>query len=76
MPRYLVQAQLYDIEHIYASGYSFVALRRDGAAISWGSPTDGGDSSSVQDQLKNVVKVAGSATAFAAILANGEVVSW
>ena len=37
---------------------------------------DGGDSSAVQDQLKNVQHIQASALAFAAILDNGSVVTW
>ena len=36
----------------------------------------GGDSSSVQDQLQNVQHICGTLHAFAAILADGSVVTW
>ena len=36
----------------------------------------GGDSSQVQDQLKNVQQVVGGPAAFAAIIADGSVVTW
>ena len=42
----------------------------------WGDASFGGDSSSVQDQLKNVKSIKASAMAFAALLANGQVVTW
>ena len=38
-------------------------------------PGDGGDSSAVQDQLKNVLQIHASHS-FAAILADGSVVTW
>ena len=44
--------------------------------MTWGDPEDGGDSSEVQDQLKNVQQVQATARAFAAILADGSVVTW
>ena len=43
--------------------------------MTWGEPT-GGDSSEVQDQLKGVQQVQATEQAFAAILANGSVVTW
>ena len=42
----------------------------------WGHPLRGGDSSRIQDQLKNVQQVCAAQSAFAAILADGRVVSW
>eukprot|EP00435_Cladocopium_sp_Y103_P055675 s620_g18.t1 len=44
--------------------------------VTWGAAHAGGDISEVQDQLKNVQQVAGSAAAFAAVLADGSVVTW
>ena len=41
-----------------------------------GSARFGGDRSSVQDQLKNVEQIQASQFAFAAILAEGSVVTW
>ena len=41
-----------------------------------GRPDLGGDSSAVQDQLRNVQQVQGTGLAFAAILADGSVVTW
>ena len=37
---------------------------------------DGGDSSSVQDQLKNVQSIQAATNAFAAIVGDGSVVMW
>jgi hypothetical protein len=52
----------------------------DGSVVTWGSPYYGGDSSVVQDQLKNVQQVQGmfgvTGGAFAAILADKSVVAW
>ena len=44
--------------------------------MSWGHAAYGGVSSAVQDQLKNVQQIQTSLRAFAAILADGSVVSW
>ena len=44
--------------------------------ISWGMHNEGGDSSAVQAQLKNVQTIAAGWYAFAAILADGSVVTW
>ena len=44
--------------------------------VVWGHPDRGGDSSAVQDQLRNVQQVQGAYGAFAAILADGSVVTW
>ena len=40
------------------------------------NPDDGGDSSAVQDQLRNVQRVHATYLAFAAVLADGSVVTW
>jgi hypothetical protein len=44
--------------------------------VTWGRPDRGGDSSAVQDQLRNVQQVQATCGAFAAILADGSVVTW
>ena len=43
--------------------------------MTWGHPK-GGDSSRVQNQLRNVQQICGTGGAFAAILADGSVVTW
>ena len=43
--------------------------------MTWGGGS-GGDSSSVQDRLGNVPQVQATCAAFAAILADGSVVTW
>jgi len=51
--------------------------RRDGSVISWGDKERGGDSSSVQSELKNVKAICAARNgAFAAIVGSGTVVSW
>ena len=44
--------------------------------VSWGDPDRGGDSSAVQDQLKNAQQIQATGWAFAAIFADGSVVAW
>ena len=44
--------------------------------MTWGHAACGGDSSAVQDQLRGVQQVHASEGAFAAILADGSVVTW
>jgi hypothetical protein len=44
--------------------------------VTWGNPARGGDSFRVQQQLKNAQQICGTYRAFAAILANGSVVTW
>jgi hypothetical protein len=55
---------------------AFAAFLADGSVVTWGNPDDGGDSSAVQGQLRNVQQVHATSFAFAAILADGSVVTW
>ena len=55
------------MQQIHASNLSFAAIRTDGSVITWGSSHDGGNSSAVQDQLKNVQQIQATNFAFAAI---------
>ena len=56
--------------------HSFAAILGDGSVVTWGDADCGGDSSSVQDQLKNVHEIQAANAAFAAILGDGSVVAW
>ena len=44
--------------------------------MTWGDPECGGDSSQVQEQLRNVQSIQATDCAFAAILESGAVVTW
>ena len=44
--------------------------------MTWGDPEFGGDSSQVQEQLRNVQHIQATNEAFAAILESGAVVTW
>jgi hypothetical protein len=66
-----------------AGGVSFVAhtdsaiavIKRDGAVVAWGDSLDGGDLSSVSDQLVNVSGVHAIRRAFAAVTGEGAAIS-
>ena len=64
------------MQQIAASADAFAALLGDGSVVTWGNAGSGGDSSAVQDQLKNVNVIHGSDEAFAALLEDGCVVTW
>ena len=46
--------QLKNVQQIQASSNAFAAILGDGSVVTWGPAACGGDSSSAQDQLKNV----------------------
>ncbi|OLQ14791.1 hypothetical protein AK812_SmicGene1072 [Symbiodinium microadriaticum] len=73
-----VQDQLKNVQQIQiqATDYAFAAILGDGSVVTWGDADIGGDSSAVQDQLKNVQQIQATRRAFAAILADGSVVTW
>ena len=56
--------------------YAFAALKNDGHVVTWGSPGDGGDSSAVTSELKNVNQIFCNQKAFAALKTDGSVISW
>ena len=58
------------------SAAAFAVVVGDGSIVTWGSARWGGDSSAVQEQLKNVQQIEASRGAFAAILADGSAVTW
>ena len=61
---------------IQAFAGAFAAILDDGSVVTWGYPGEGGDSSAVRTQLKNVQQIQSSGFAFAAILDDGSVVTW
>jgi alpha-tubulin suppressor-like RCC1 family protein len=64
------------VQEIGATDSAFAAILADGSVVTWGDPDFGGDSSQVQDQLKNVHQIQATESKFAAILFDGSVVSW
>ena len=72
-----MQHQLKNVQQIQASDDAFAAILGDGSVVTWGHVGLGGESSAVQDQLKNVQQIQETGTgAFAAILGDGSVVTW
>ncbi|OLQ14301.1 hypothetical protein AK812_SmicGene1588 [Symbiodinium microadriaticum] len=61
---------------IQATSGAFAAILGDGSVVTWGDAACGGDSSAVQDQLKNVQQIQASYSAFAAVLGDGSLVTW
>ena len=57
-------------------GAAFAAMMGDGSVVTWGNSACGGDSSTVQQQLKNVQLIKATENAFAAVLDTGSVVTW
>eukprot|EP00439_Symbiodinium_sp_Y106_P084949 s112_g27.t1 len=61
---------------VCAAEVAFAAVLGDTSVVTWGHSSHGGDSSAVQDQLKNVQQIQVTAEAFAAILGDGSVLTW
>ena len=59
-----------------STDHAFAAILGDGSVVTWGPAAFSGDSSAVQNQLKNVQQIQASAAAFAASLDDGSVVAW
>ena len=49
-----VQDQLKNVQKIQASSGAFASIRADGSVVTWGKPEEGGDSSAMQELLKDV----------------------
>lgn len=59
--------------------YAFAATKDDGSVLTWGQSANGGDSSSVSNQLNgsiDVTQIYSSFSAFAALRADGSVITW
>eukprot|EP00439_Symbiodinium_sp_Y106_P019813 s1668_g2.t1 len=69
-------AILGSVQQIQATYGAFAAILGDGSVVTWGNAYAGGDSSTVQDQLRDVQQIQASMSAFAAILHDGFVVTW
>ena len=46
-----------DVVQVFSSNHAFAAMREDGSVVTWGESEFGGDSSTVADQLHNVVAI-------------------
>ncbi|CAJ1342428.1 unnamed protein product, partial [Effrenium voratum] len=71
-----VVAAVVQLGQLAATGKAFAWHGHGGEVLSWGHPECGGDSSQVQEQLRNVQHVQATCGAFAAILEYGAVVTW
>eukprot|EP00435_Cladocopium_sp_Y103_P059267 s48_g21.t1 len=76
-----------DVMKIKASQKAFAAILKDGGrdlqmltydstVVCWGDAKSGGDCRAVQSRLQGVQKIRASGAAFAALLQNGDVVTW
>ena len=65
-----------ELKSIHTNKQAFAALKKDGTVITWGIPSKGGNSSHVQDKLKDVVSIDSTLGAFAALKKDGQVVTW
>ncbi|NDH50045.1 MAG: hypothetical protein EBY41_05730, partial [Proteobacteria bacterium] len=55
---------------------SFAGIKEDGTVVTWGNSVWGGDSSSVAEDLTNVIDITGASGAFAALKDDGSVITW
>jgi hypothetical protein len=59
------------------NGSAFAALKSDGSVVTWGDQANGGNSSSVANQLANAVsQITSNYYAFAALKGDGSVITW
>ncbi len=77
-----------DITNIFSTSTAFAALRADGSVVTWGDITAGGSTSSIisgktidvlpqlDDSTNKVQHIYSTGTAFAALRADGSVVTW
>merc|ERR1712232_837288 len=62
------------VKEVYGKTFSFAALREDGSVVSWGHRNDGGDSSRVASELRDVIDIVSNHFAYAALKKDGSVV--
>ena len=55
---------------------AFAALKEDGSVVTWGNSLEGGDSSDISLDLKNVSQIFSTVNSFAALKEDGSVVTW
>ena len=65
------------VKQIYATKYSFAALKDDGSIVAWGE-SSGGDTRGIEDQLsaKEFVEITPNGYAYAALKKDGSVLTW
>ena len=64
------------MQQVQASGRAFAAILGDRSVVTWGAAGFGGDSSSVDEQLKDVQHIQASHFAFTALRSDGSMVTW
>ena len=65
------------VTQIYSTSSAFAAVKDDGSVVTWGNSSDGGDSSTVSDDLSSgVTQIYSTERAFAALKVDGSVVTW
>ena len=68
---------IYGTVDVFASSYSFVAIKSNGSLVTWGVDNWGGDSSSVSlSESDNVIKVVSTNKAFSILKADGSLITW
>lgn len=71
------EVDLSGIEHVYHNETAYAAIKEDGSVVTWGYRDNGGDSSSVSQELSsNVMKIFPAYSGFIAIKNNGLIVYW
>ncbi|CAJ1459126.1 unnamed protein product [Effrenium voratum] len=71
-----IVAAVVQIGKLAATFKAFAWHGHAGEVVTWGDPGFGGDSSQVQEQLRNVQRIQATDGAFAAILESGAIVTW
>ena len=69
-------ASLTNIKSISSTEGAYAALKNDGTVVAFGDPDVGGDASSVQAQLTNVVQVVGTNFEFLGLTKSGNIYEW
>ena len=64
------------MQAIQANDSAFAAILGDGSVVTWGMALAAGDSSTVQENLKNVQAIQATRSAFAAIRADESILLW
>ncbi len=67
---------LSEIKLVATTDQAFAAVRKDGTLLSWGNKEYGGDSSSVAEELHDIVSIKATGSAFSVIRKDGSVIAW
>ena len=72
----MVVAARCNVETIYATERAFAAVKKDSSVVCCGVREEGGDCSTVQQELVDVETIHATCAAFAAVLRNDNIVCW